>query len=78
MAHVQTKCPNCHRFFDCNPQGHCWCVDRPHGPMPTTATACLCPSCLKASIESFQILLDETGNPMALRPRQLTNKAPRS
>jgi hypothetical protein len=46
MSHVPTECPICHVSFDCNPQGRCWCLDLPHGPMPATEKGCLCPDCL--------------------------------
>jgi hypothetical protein len=30
----------------CEPKGHCWCVELPHGSMPTKSGGCLCRECL--------------------------------
>jgi hypothetical protein len=38
----------------CQPEGGCWCAELPHVPMPADAKGCLCPTCLRAKIESQQ------------------------
>jgi hypothetical protein len=34
----------------CNPEGHCWCAELPHGPLPPDPKGCLCPECLRKEL----------------------------
>jgi hypothetical protein len=41
-------CSGCGVEFDCNLAGGCWCTEEAFRlPMPTVATDCLCPNCLR-------------------------------
>ncbi|PYD61357.1 hypothetical protein CFR72_14745 [Gluconacetobacter entanii] len=44
------KCKKCGADFSCQPEGACWCMEKPRGlPVPTDDQAgCLCPVCLDA------------------------------
>jgi hypothetical protein len=41
-------CSGCGAEFGCNPAGGCWCSEESFRlPMPTDASECLCPDCLR-------------------------------
>ncbi|TKW75870.1 MAG: hypothetical protein DI543_22040 [Bradyrhizobium icense] len=41
-------CSACGNEFSCNLAGGCWCADEAFRlPMPTDASDCLCPECLR-------------------------------
>jgi len=41
-------CTGCGAEFSCNLAGGCWCADEAFRlPMPTDASDCLCPDCLR-------------------------------
>ena len=42
------RCEKCGASFGCDPAGDCWCKEEGFRlPMPTEATSCLCPKCLR-------------------------------
>jgi hypothetical protein len=44
----QVRCEKCGTAFSCTPEGACWCMEESFKlPMPTKATSCLCPKCLR-------------------------------
>ena len=52
---VETRCAQCGAAMICQPEGGCWCAELPHVPMPADGEGCLCPTCLRAKIESLRI-----------------------
>jgi hypothetical protein len=55
MVDMETNCQNCRSTMSCDPKGHCWCADFPHGPMPVGATGCFCPTCLDKHLKSLKV-----------------------
>jgi hypothetical protein len=47
-ASRRLACSGCGAEFGCNPTGNCWCAEESFRlPMPTDASECLCPDCLR-------------------------------
>jgi len=55
-ACMQKQCPQCGVSFICEPEGHCWCGELPHLPLPADlqATSCLCRACLLEKIKAAE------------------------
>jgi hypothetical protein len=58
---VETHCQRCNFPISCHPEGHCWCAELPLGPMPAEATGCLCPDCLKKSLDVIGSFVNQSG-----------------
>ncbi|PHY94817.1 hypothetical protein CSR02_04380 [Acetobacter pomorum] len=50
-----TRCKKCDTEFPCQPDGACWCMEKPRGlPVPTDDYAgCLCPNCLEGVSKEY-------------------------
>ncbi|MBI1978142.1 MAG: cysteine-rich CWC family protein [Candidatus Omnitrophica bacterium] len=54
---VQTiNCERCGRSFTCNPEGDCWCKEKPLSKKALESlrqkfNRCLCPDCLNSELE---------------------------
>jgi hypothetical protein len=48
-ANRNATCAQCGVAFGCGLSGDCWCADESFRlPLPTDASDCLCPDCLRA------------------------------
>jgi hypothetical protein len=56
---METRCTRCDATMSCNPEGDCWCLELPHGPMPALkageAEGCLCRSCLEKQLRKDRL-----------------------
>jgi len=56
---METRCSKCGASMICNPQGNCWCMELPHGPMPMASAGeeegCLCRACLERKLHGLEV-----------------------
>jgi hypothetical protein len=66
---METRCSKCGAPMSCTPEGDCWCMELPHGPMPLPgageAEGCLCRTCLERKLHELGI---GKNPPQSLKP----------
>jgi hypothetical protein len=64
---METRCSKCGALMSCNPEGDCWCMELPHGPMPVAsageAEGCLCRACLEQKLHELEVGVKPTVKP---------------